>query len=65
MNFVKDLYEVKFDVDTVLVLFALEDSHANDVVCCIAINTVNEETTKTIKATQIPKASAISAKRSW
>jgi hypothetical protein len=51
-------------VDTVLVLFDFDDSQANEVVCCIAISTVNDDITKTIRATQIPKASAMSANKS-
>jgi len=43
----------------------LADSQANEVVCWIVTKTVNDETTKTNKATQTPKASEISAKRSW
>lgn len=41
------------------------DSHENDVVCWIDTSTVNEETTSTSSATQTPKASEISANKSW
>jgi len=62
---VKDLYEVRLVFETVLVALAFDDSQAKAVVCCTAINTVKEDTTRTIRATQIPKASAMSANKSW
>ena len=52
-------------MDAVLVLLDFDESQANAVVCCIAIKTVNEDTTKTIKATQIPNASEMSVNKSW
>lgn len=64
-NFVRDLYDVKVEFETVLVELTFEDSQAKAVVCCIAISTVKEDTTKIIRATQIPKASAMSANKSW
>ena len=43
----------------------LVDSHEKEVVCWIDTSTVNEETTNTSSATQTPKASEISANKSW
>lgn len=64
-NFVKALYATKFEVGAAFVWVDLYDSQANEVVCWIVIKTVKADVTNTIKATQIPNASAISASKSW
>ena len=65
INFVKVLYVVRFVFDFTPVVADLADSHEKEVVCWIETSTVSEETTNTSSATQTPKASEISAKRSW
>jgi len=56
---------VRFVLDFTPVVADLVDSHEKEAVCWIDTSTVREETTNTRRATQIPKASEMSAKRSW
>jgi hypothetical protein len=56
---------VKVAFDFRLTVLNLVDSHEKEVDCWMEISTVSEETVKTSNATQTPKASAISASRSW
>lgn len=62
-NFVNDLYKTVFEFE--VCLFDLVFSQAKIDVCWTVISTVNEEMVKTNKVTQIPKASDISANKSW
>ena len=65
MNFVNVLYTVRLAFDFTPVVVDLADSHEKEAVCWIETSTVRDETTSTSNATQIPKASEISARRSW